>query len=52
MDFDNIVTLYDEDGNEIEFEIIEQVKFRGKEYFLLWGEDEDEEDVFVVVTKN
>ncbi|RGQ05278.1 DUF1292 domain-containing protein [Blautia obeum] len=45
MDFDNIVTLYDEDGNEIEFEIIEQVKFRGKEYFLLWGEDEDEERV-------
>lgn len=50
-EFDNTITLYDEDGNEIEFDIIEQMSYQGKEYFLLWGEDEEDEDVFVVVTK-
>ena len=50
-EFDNTITLYDEDGNEIEFDIIEQMSFQGKEYFLLWGEDDEEEDVYVVVTE-
>lgn len=50
-EFDNTITLYDEDGNEIEFDIIEQMSYQGKEYFLLWGEDDEEEDVYVVVTK-
>lgn len=48
--FDNTVTLYNEDGNEIKYEIIEQLSYKGKQYFLLWNEDEDE-DVFVVVTQ-
>ena len=51
MDYDNTITLPDENGDEIEFEIAEEMSYQGTKYFLLLGEDEFCEDVFVVVTK-
>ena len=51
-DFDNTVILYDEDGNEVEFEIVHFCEYKGVTYYVLWGEDEDEEDVFVVTRED
>ena len=38
---DNIVPLYDEDGNEIEFEIVSEVLYKGIKYCVVWSEDTD-----------
>lgn len=40
-DLDNIVLLYDEDGNEIEFEIVSEVQYKGVKYCIVWSEDAD-----------
>ena len=50
MDYDNTIILPNENGDEIEFEIAEEMSYQGTKYFLLLGEDEFYEDVFVVVT--
>ena len=41
-ELDNIVVLYDEDGNEIEFEILHEVSYEGKTYCVVWSEDTDD----------
>ena len=51
-DFDNTVILYDEDGNEIEFEIVHFCEYKGETYYVLWGEDDNEEDIFIVTKKD
>lgn len=51
-EFDNTVVLYDEDGNEIEFEIVHFCEYRGETYYVLWGEDDDDEDIFLVTKKD
>ena len=51
-EFDNTVVLYDEDGNEIEFEIVHFCEYKGETYYVLWGEDDDEGDIFIVTNKN
>lgn len=47
-ELDNIVVLYDEDGEEYEFEIVDRVSYKGKTYDVLWCEDDDS---MVVATK-
>ncbi len=49
-DYDNTVVLYDEDGEEIEFEILHSVTYEGVEYLVLWSEDTD--DMVVVYESN
>ena len=34
-DFDNIIVLNDEDGNEVEFEYLDAVEMDGTEYIIL-----------------
>lgn len=51
-EFDNTVVLYDEDGNEIEFEIVHFCEYKGETYYVLWGEDDDDEDIFLVTKKD
>lgn len=51
-ELDNVVILYDEEGNETEFEIVHYCVYKGETYYVLWGEDEDDEDVFVIVRKD
>lgn len=51
-DFDNIVILYDEDGNEVEFEIVHYCEYKGVTYYVLWGTDEDDEDIYLVTKKD
>lgn len=46
-DYDNTITLYDEDGNEIEFEIVDRIEYKGEEYLVLWEEETDEMAVVV-----
>lgn len=36
-EFDNTVILYDENGNEIEFEIVHFCGYKGQTYYVLWG---------------
>lgn len=47
-ELDNVVVLYDEDGEEYEFEIVDSVSYKGKTYDVLWCEDDDS---MVVATK-
>lgn len=44
-EFDNTVILYDEDGEEYEFEIVDRIPYKGKTYDVLWCEDDDSMDV-------
>ena len=42
-ELDNIITLNDEDGNEVEFEFLDLIEYEGDEYVvLLPTEDEDD----------
>lgn len=40
-EFDNTVILYDEDGEEYEFEIVDHILYKGKTYDVLWCEVDD-----------
>ena len=43
---DNIITLNDEDGNEVEFELLDLIEYEGEEYVvLLPTEEEGEEEI-------
>lgn len=42
-ELDNILTLNDEDGNEVEFEFLDLIEYDGEEYVILLPV-EDEED--------
>lgn len=42
-ELDNILTLNDEDGNEVEFEFLDLIEYEGEEYVILLPV-EDEED--------
>ena len=44
MDNENIITLNDEDGNEVELEFLDLISYRGGDYvvFLPTGDDADE----------
>lgn len=46
----NIITLTDEEGNEVDFEFIDLVEYEGKEYVVLLpaeGEEEEQEQVVI-----
>lgn len=42
----NNIVLLDQDGKEIEFELVITIEKEGKEYALLKNKDEDSEDMF------
>lgn len=48
--YDNTIFLYNEDGEEIEFSIVDRIEYKGDEYLVLW--DAYNNDVAVVVDKN
>lgn len=39
--FDSAIVLEDEDGNEIEFELIDEIEFEDKDYAILVSSEED-----------
>lgn len=40
-EFDGKIVLEDEDGNEIEFELIDEIEYEDKDYAILVGNEED-----------
>lgn len=46
MEQKNIMKFMDEDGNEVELEVVERINIEKKEYLLLAPLDEDSDDVF------
>jgi len=51
IDRDEIITLHDEDGNEINFVVIDGVEYNGKNYLALVEEEhyDDEECEFTIL---
>ena len=41
-EFDNIITLHDEDGNEANFEFVDLIEYNGENYAVLLPSEEDE----------
>ncbi|MCD7883065.1 MAG: DUF1292 domain-containing protein [Lachnospiraceae bacterium] len=49
-ELDNIISLTDEDGNEVQFEFLDLLEYEGKQYVILLPlEDEDEDGAEVVI---
>ena len=49
-EFGNIIALNDEDGNEINFELLDIIEYKGAEYVVLYPEN-DEESTDVVILR-
>lgn len=43
-----IVTLVDDEGNEVEFELLDVVDYEGEEYVILIENDEEAQDVLIL----
>ena len=50
-ELDNIVTLNDEDGNEVKFEFLDLIEYNSEEYVILLPMEESEEAGEVVILK-
>jgi len=42
-ELDNIVTLKDEDGNDVKFEFLDLIEYEGEEYVVLLPAEEEED---------
>lgn len=51
MEEENMITLLTEDGDEVELYIEDQFVFEGKEYIVLY-EDEESEDSYLYVVED
>ncbi|MBE5768271.1 MAG: DUF1292 domain-containing protein [Clostridiales bacterium] len=47
-EFDTTITLTDDDGNEVTFDIADYVEVDGKEYVVLVPQDEDDDEVLIL----
>ena len=43
-----LITLEDEEGNEIEFEFLDVVEYEGEEYIVLIENDEEADEVVIL----
>lgn len=50
-DLDNIITLNDENGNEVEFEFLDLIEYNDEEYVILLPVEETDEAEEVVILK-
>lgn len=48
-EFDNIIALTDEEGNEVNFEFIDSIEYEGGEYAVFLPTDENEENEVVIL---
>lgn len=48
MENDNIIVLNDDDGNEVEFEFLDLIPYRGKEYVVLLPVSDDVDEVVIL----
>ena len=44
----SVITLTDEEGNQVDFEFIDLVEYEGKEYIVLLPTDEEEQEQVVI----
>ena len=44
----NILTLTDENGNDIEFEYLDVIEYQGKEYLILMPADEESNEIVIL----
>ena len=44
----SIISLTDEEGNEVEFELIDSVDYEGKEYLILLPPDDEAAEVVIL----
>ena len=50
-ELNNIITLNDEDGNQVEFEFLDLIEYKGSEYVVLLPVEESDDDDQVVILK-
>ncbi len=50
-ELDNVITLNDEDGNEVKFEFLDLIEYSGEEYVVLLPAEEGENADEVVILK-
>ena len=43
-----IISLTDEDGNEVEFELVDSIDYEGKEYLVLLPPEEEDPEVVIL----
>ncbi len=48
MENDNIIVLNDDDGNEVEFEFLDLIPYRGNEYVVLLPTADDADEVVIL----
>lgn len=48
MENDNIIVLNDDDGNEVEFEFLDLIPYRGKEYVVLLPVSVEADEVVIL----
>ncbi len=48
MENDNIIILNDDEGNEVEFEFLDLIPYRGKEYVVLLPVSDDADEVVIL----
>lgn len=48
MKNDNIIILNDDEGNEVEFEFLDLIPYRGKEYVVLLPVSDDTDEVVIL----
>ena len=48
LDEEAIISLTDEEGNEVEFELIDSVDYEGKEYLILLPPDDEAAEVVIL----
>lgn len=44
----NLITLTDENGNDVEFEYLDCIEYQGKEYLVLIGAEEDADEIVIL----
>ena len=49
---DGTVYMFDEEGNEIEFKILHSCEYKNVMYYMLWGEDDDGENIYIITQKD
>ena len=47
-ELDNIITLNDEDGNEVDFEFLDLIEYEGNDYVVLLPVEEDSDEVVIL----
>lgn len=48
-ELDNIITLNDEEGNEVKFEFLDLIEYNAEEYVILLPVEEEEADEVVIL---